>query len=127
METAQSPRRILVAIKRVVDYNVRIRVKPDGSGVVLFMPAYVPPSATAPAATGAKVVSVFGGNRNLGLRRRFMARVDAAPIRATSILNGAFADEQEAIDLDLYNLFLALQYSTYTTEQKNSPHYLTIR
>src|SRR5262245_9518550 len=34
METAQ-PRRILVAIKRVVDYNVRIRVKPDGSGVVL--------------------------------------------------------------------------------------------
>jgi electron transfer flavoprotein beta subunit len=34
METAQ-PRRILVAIKRVVDYNVRIRVKPDGSGVML--------------------------------------------------------------------------------------------
>jgi electron transfer flavoprotein beta subunit len=34
METSQ-PRRILVAIKRVVDYNVRIRVKPDGSGVVL--------------------------------------------------------------------------------------------
>jgi electron transfer flavoprotein beta subunit len=28
-------RRILVAIKRVVDYNVRIRVKPDGSGVAL--------------------------------------------------------------------------------------------
>jgi electron transfer flavoprotein beta subunit len=28
-------RKILVAIKRVVDYNVRIRVKPDGSGVVL--------------------------------------------------------------------------------------------
>lgn len=26
-------KRILVAIKRVVDYNVRIRVKPDGSGV----------------------------------------------------------------------------------------------
>ena len=27
-------RRILVGIKRVVDYNVRIRVRPDGSGVV---------------------------------------------------------------------------------------------
>jgi electron transfer flavoprotein beta subunit len=27
-------KRILVAIKRVVDYNIRIRVKPDGSGVV---------------------------------------------------------------------------------------------
>jgi len=35
METSQNTRRILVAIKRVVDYNVRIRVKPDGSGVVL--------------------------------------------------------------------------------------------
>jgi electron transfer flavoprotein beta subunit len=34
MNTAQ-PRRILVAIKRVVDYNVRIRVRPDGSGVML--------------------------------------------------------------------------------------------
>jgi electron transfer flavoprotein beta subunit len=28
-------RRILVGIKRVVDYNVRVRVKPDGSGVAV--------------------------------------------------------------------------------------------
>ena len=28
-------KKILVAIKRVVDYNVRVRVKPDGSGVAL--------------------------------------------------------------------------------------------
>ncbi len=35
METSTNSRRILVAIKRVVDYNVRVRVKPDGSGVVL--------------------------------------------------------------------------------------------
>ncbi len=28
-------RKILVGIKRVVDYNVRVRVKPDGSGVAL--------------------------------------------------------------------------------------------
>src|SRR5215468_2469714 len=27
-------KRILVGIKRVVDYNVRVRVKPDGTGVV---------------------------------------------------------------------------------------------
>src|ERR1700724_2478020 len=27
-------KRILVGIKRVVDYNVRIRVRPDGTGVV---------------------------------------------------------------------------------------------
>ncbi len=33
-----------------------------------------------------------GDNRNMDLRRRFAARVDAAPIRATSILNGPFAD-----------------------------------
>jgi uncharacterized protein YbjT (DUF2867 family) len=33
-----------------------------------------------------------GDNRNLDVRRMFMARLDAAPIRATSVLNGAFAD-----------------------------------
>ena len=35
MEPTANSRRILVAIKRVVDYNVRVRVKPDGSGVML--------------------------------------------------------------------------------------------
>lgn len=33
-----------------------------------------------------------GQNRNFDLRREFMPRVDAAPIRATSVLNGAFMD-----------------------------------
>jgi nucleoside-diphosphate-sugar epimerase len=33
-----------------------------------------------------------GDNRNMDLRRAFMARLDGAPLRATSILNGAFAD-----------------------------------
>jgi uncharacterized protein YbjT (DUF2867 family) len=33
-----------------------------------------------------------GSNRNFELRREFAADVDAAPIRATSVLNGAFAD-----------------------------------
>ena len=33
-----------------------------------------------------------GSNRNFDLRRIFRARLDAAPIRATSIFNGAFAD-----------------------------------
>ena len=33
-----------------------------------------------------------GRNRNFDLRREFMARVDAAPIKATSVLNGAFLD-----------------------------------
>ncbi|MBE7211385.1 MAG: NmrA family NAD(P)-binding protein [Gluconacetobacter diazotrophicus] len=33
-----------------------------------------------------------GDNRNLDLRRRFALRLDAAPVRATSILNGGFLD-----------------------------------
>jgi uncharacterized protein YbjT (DUF2867 family) len=33
-----------------------------------------------------------GDNRNLDLRREFMARADRAPINVTSILNGAFMD-----------------------------------
>ena len=33
-----------------------------------------------------------GNNRNLDVRRMFMAHIDAAPIRPTSVLNGAFAD-----------------------------------
>ena len=33
-----------------------------------------------------------GDNRNLDVRRMFMARINAAPIRATTVLNGAFSD-----------------------------------
>ena len=33
-----------------------------------------------------------GSNRNLALRQEFEARLDRAPLRATSILNGAFMD-----------------------------------
>ena len=33
-----------------------------------------------------------GSNRNLDLRREFMQRVDEAPIKATTIFNGAFTD-----------------------------------
>lgn len=35
--------------------------------------------------------TVPGENRNMDLRRRFRNRVDGAPIKATSILNGAFS------------------------------------
>ena len=33
-----------------------------------------------------------GDNRNLDVRRRFMSRIDGMPIKATSVLNRAFAD-----------------------------------
>ena len=32
-ETARQPMKILVPVKRVVDYNVKVRVKSDGTGV----------------------------------------------------------------------------------------------
>jgi uncharacterized protein YbjT (DUF2867 family) len=34
----------------------------------------------------------LGSNRNFELRREFAAHVDAAPVKATSVLNGAFTD-----------------------------------
>jgi alanine dehydrogenase len=40
---------------------------PDGSGVSLFMPAFVDASGSGSAALGAKIVSVFGGNSSRGL------------------------------------------------------------
>jgi alanine dehydrogenase len=40
---------------------------PDGSGVSLFMPAYVGATGEGTAALGAKIVSVFGGNIARGL------------------------------------------------------------
>ena len=40
---------------------------PDGRGVTLFMPAFVPAGDATPAAVGAKIVSVFSGNPARGL------------------------------------------------------------
>lgn len=40
---------------------------PDGSGVSLYMPAFVPATAGNPAGSGAKIVSVFQGNADRGL------------------------------------------------------------
>lgn len=64
---------------------------PDGSGVVLFMPAYVPPSASAPAATGAKIVAVFGGNRERGLPtiNAIVVLVDPTTGQPLGLLEGA--------------------------------------
>ncbi|HEX5163852.1 MAG TPA: ornithine cyclodeaminase [Thermomicrobiales bacterium] len=64
---------------------------PDGSGVVLFMPAYVPPSSTAPAAAGSKIVSVFAGNRDLGLPtiNAIVIMVDPTTGQPLGLLEGA--------------------------------------
>lgn len=64
---------------------------PDGSGVVLFMPAFVPASGDAPAAAGVKVVSVFGGNRERGLPtiNALVMTVDPATGVPTGLMEGA--------------------------------------
>lgn len=64
---------------------------PDGSGVVLFMPAFVPAGDAAPAAAGVKVVSVFGGNRERGLPtiNALVVTVDPTTGVPTGIIEGA--------------------------------------
>lgn len=64
---------------------------PDGSGVTLYMPAYVPATAGAPAASGAKVVSVFAGNpeRNLPTINALVVTVDPTNGLPLGVLEGA--------------------------------------
>jgi ornithine cyclodeaminase len=63
---------------------------PDGSGVTLYMPAYVPETGAAPAASGAKVVSVFTGNpqRNLPTINAVVVTVDPATGVPEGLLEG---------------------------------------
>ena len=64
---------------------------PDGSGVTLFMPAFVPAGASYPAAVGAKIVSVFGGNAARGLPtiNAIVVVVDPQTGEPLGILEGA--------------------------------------
>jgi ornithine cyclodeaminase len=64
---------------------------PDGGGTVLYMPAYIPDGANNPAATGAKVVSVFAGNpaRGLPTINALVVVVDTATGVPLGILEGA--------------------------------------
>ncbi|KQS69149.1 NmrA family NAD(P)-binding protein [Modestobacter sp. Leaf380] len=67
----------------VVDAQTQLLDAAVAAGVPRFVPSdYAADFRRLPAGT----------NRNLELRREFAARVDAAPVRATSVLNGAFAD-----------------------------------
>jgi ornithine cyclodeaminase len=58
---------------------------------VLFMPAYVPETTNAPASVGAKIVSVFGGNRERGLPtiNAIVVAVDPTTGVPLGILEGA--------------------------------------
>jgi len=67
----------------IVDAQTRLLEAAVGAGVPRFIPSDFALDFTRLQP---------GSNRNLDLRREFMARVDRAPIAATSILNGAFAD-----------------------------------
>lgn len=64
----------------------RQRVLLDGA-VRAGVPRFIPSDYSADFTR-----TLPGDNRNFDLRREFMELVDAAPIRATSILNGAFMD-----------------------------------
>lgn len=67
----------------IVDAQTQLLDAALSAGVPRFIPSdYCIDFASLPV----------GSNRNLDLRRAFGVRLDAAPIRATSILNGAFAD-----------------------------------
>lgn len=67
----------------IVDAQTQLLGAALSAGVPRFIPSdYCIDFASLPV----------GANRNLDLRRAFGVRLDAAPIRATSILNGAFAD-----------------------------------
>jgi ornithine cyclodeaminase len=64
---------------------------PDGSGVSLYMPAYMPPTASTPAASGAKIVSVFQGNtaRGLAVINALVVMLDPATGVPLGLIEGA--------------------------------------
>ncbi|RIK40274.1 MAG: ornithine cyclodeaminase [Chloroflexi bacterium] len=64
---------------------------PDGSGTVLFMPAYVPAGESSASAVGAKIVSVFAGNPAIGLPtiNALVVVVDPATGVPLGVLEGA--------------------------------------
>ncbi len=67
----------------IVDAQTRLLEAAVAAGVPRFIPSdfSIDYTKTPP-----------GANRNLDLRREFRQRLDAAPIAATSVLNGMFAD-----------------------------------
>jgi uncharacterized protein YbjT (DUF2867 family) len=67
----------------IVDMQARLLDAAVAAGVPRFIPSDFSLDYTALPP---------GSNRNFDLRREFRARLDAAPIRATSIFNGGFAD-----------------------------------
>lgn len=67
----------------IVDTQTQLLNAAVAAGVPRFMPSDFASDYTQQAP---------GANRNFDLRREFQARLDQAPIAATSILNGAFAE-----------------------------------
>ena len=67
----------------IIDAQRALLVEAVAAGVARFIPSDY--------SSDYRSITV-GSNRNFELRREFAASLDAAPIRATSILNGAFTD-----------------------------------
>ena len=67
----------------IIDLQTRLLDAAVAAGVPRFMPSDFSLDFTKTRP---------GGNRNMDLRRAFQARLDKAPIRAQSVLNGMFTD-----------------------------------
>lgn len=78
---------VLSALSGLRDVIVRAQTSLLDAAVATGCPRFIPSDFSL------DYVKLPGGkNRNFDLRRQFNERLDAAPIAATSILNGAFAD-----------------------------------
>ena len=79
----------------IVDSQIKLLDAAIAAGVPRFIPSNFSSDFTKLPA---------GENRNFDLRKEFHQYLDKSPIAATSILNGAFADEILSYNTPLYNV-----------------------
>ena len=78
---------LVSALSGLADVIVGLQTRLLDAAVAAGVPRFIPSDFSIDFTYLAR-----GSNRNFDLRRDFRSRLDQAPIRATSIFNGAFAD-----------------------------------